>query len=188
MERRHLLAGLAVATALPLIGLSGPATAQSDAGTGKAEREHAERTRHVGSLSLETSRIALEKAQNEMVKTFATFEEKEQRTIADVLMSMEAPADQAEGALKTPSTGAVEGMLDENGKQVVAGLRAAEPGTAFDKLYIQGQLDGHRELLRIQEDYLKVGKVREHLSVAKLARATIEEHIHHLEQLQGELG
>lgn len=184
MDRRILLAGLATAASLPLLQGVTIASAQSAAGKGEAEREHAERTRHVGSLSLETSRIALEKAQNEQVKTFATFEEKEQRTIADILMSMEQPADAAEGALKTPSTGAVEAMLDTNGTQVVEGLRAAEPGNAFDKLYVQGQLDAHRELLRIQEDYLKVGRDREHLSVAKLARATIEEHIHHLDELQ----
>lgn len=61
-------------------------------------------------------------------------------------------------------------------------------GTEFDKMYVTAQLDGHRKLLTIQEDYLKVGKNREHLSVAKLARGQIKEHIALLEDLQSKLG
>jgi putative membrane protein len=36
----------------------------------------------------------------------------------------------------------------------------------------------------IQEDYLKVGQNREHLSVAKLARGMVKEHIDHLGMIE----
>jgi putative membrane protein len=57
-------------------------------------------------------------------------------------------------------------------------------GAGFDKAYVAAQLDGHKKLLAIQEDYLKVGQNREHLSVAKLARGMINEHIDHLGMLK----
>jgi hypothetical protein len=43
-------------------------------------------------------------------------------------------------------------------------------------------------LLTIQEDYLKVGQNREHLSVTKLARGQIKEHIDHLDMLKSKVG
>lgn len=46
------------------------------------------------------------------------------------------------------------------------------------------QLDGHRKLLVIQEEYLKVSQNRGHLSVGKLARGMINEHIDHLGMLK----
>ena len=55
-------------------------------------------------------------------------------------------------------------------------------------MYISAQLDGHKKLLAIQEDYLKVGQNREHLSVTKLARGQIKEHIYHLDMLRSKLG
>jgi putative membrane protein len=57
-------------------------------------------------------------------------------------------------------------------------------GTGFDKANVAAQLDGHKKLLAIQEDSLKVGQVREHLSVAKLARGMISEHLDHLAALK----
>jgi predicted outer membrane protein len=59
-----------------------------------------------------------------------------------------------------------------------------QQGADFDKEYLMGQLDGHKKLLMIQEDYLKVGQNREHLNTAKLARGMINEHIAHLEMMK----
>lgn len=93
----------------------------------------------------------------------------------------------AEGTLKPPSDSEVEAMLDAEGKASLDKLKATS-GAAFDKAYISAQLDGHKKLLAIQEDYLKVGQVREHLSVTKLARGQIKEHIDHLDVLKSKLG
>jgi predicted outer membrane protein len=121
-----------------------------------------------------------------MVKAFAKWEVAEQETIADILKSMEMGG-KAEGALKPPSDDAVQKMLDADGKASLNKLKAAG-GAEFDKAYVVAQLDGHKKLLTIQEDYLKVGHDREHLSVTKLARGQIEEHIDHLDMLKSKLG
>ena len=100
--------------------------------------------------------------------------------------SMES-SDKAEGALKSPSEADVDAMLDAEGKASLDKLKSAS-GNAFDKAYVTAQLEGHKKLLTIQEDYLKVGQNREHLSVTKLARGQIKEHIDHLDMLKSKVG
>lgn len=185
MNRRTVLASAAFAAAIPAL-LSVPAFAQGTPAPGDAEKKHAADTKMVGSLSLSTSRVAEEKASDAMVKAFAKWEVAEQETIADILKSMESTG-KAEGALKPPSADEVEAMPDPNGKTSLEKLRGLS-GAEFDKAYVAAQLDGHKKLLVIQEDYLKVGQNREHLSVTKLARGQIKEHIEHLEMLNSKLG
>jgi putative membrane protein len=187
MNRRKLLTAAAAAAALPALLSSPSALAQSQSpAMGDAEKKHAEDTKKVGSLSLATSRVAVEKASDDMVKAFAKWEAAEQETIADILKSMETGG-KAEGALKPPSADEVTGLLDAEGKTSLQKLEAAS-GAEFDKAYVTAQLDGHRKLLAIQEAYLKVGQDREHLSVTKLARGQIKEHIDHLDMLKSKIG
>ena len=187
MNRRTMLTAVAAAAALPALLSSTTSFAQTAAAApGEAEKKHAGDTKKVGSLSLATSRVAVEKASDPMVKEFAKWEVSEQETIADILKSMEMDG-KAEGALKPPSDSEVEAMLDAEGKAALEKLRAAS-GAAFDKAYVMAQLDGHKKLLSIQEDYLKVGQNREHLSVTKLARGQIKQHIDHLDMLKSKVG
>jgi putative membrane protein len=179
MNRRNMLKTTVALAILPAF-LASEAFAQ-DTGDTDAEKKHAELTKKVGALSLATSRVAAEKATDPMVKAFAKWEVAEQETIADILKSMEAGA-KAEGALKPPSENEVEAMLDAEGKSALEKLRGVS-GLDFDKAYLAVQLDGHKKLLAIQEDYLKVGENREHLSVTKLARGQINEHIDHLQMM-----
>lgn len=105
--------------------------------------------------------------------------------IADILKMMEG-AGKAEGAFKLPTNTEAEAMLDGEGKsslEKLKGLCDAE----FDKAYVTAQLVGHKMLLAIQEDYLKVGKNREHLSATKLVRNQLKEHIDHIEMLKSNL-
>ncbi|WP_426232189.1 DUF4142 domain-containing protein [Pararhizobium sp. DWP3-4] len=185
MNRRTLLTSAAFAAAVPTL-LSGPALAQTASSAGDTEKKHADDTKKVGSLSLASSRVAVEQASDPMVKAFAKWEVAEQETIADVLKSMEM-GDKAEGALKPPSESEVQAMLDAEGKASLDKLKSAS-GKDFDKAYVTGQLDGHTKLLRIQEDYLKVGQNREHLGVTKLARGQIKEHLDHLDMLKSKTG
>ena len=67
-------------------------------------------------------------------------------------------------------------------------LQKAEAGAGFDKEYIQGQIQGHQELLQIQETYLKSGKDRENLNVTKLMRGQIKEHLTLLQDIEKQLG
>lgn len=185
MDRRTILASAAFAAAIPAL-FSAPAFAQTSASPGEAEKKHAAETKLVGSLSLATSRVAEEKASEAMVKAFAKWEVAEQETIGDILKTMEG-AGKAEGALKPPSIEDVEAMLDAEGKASLEKLKSLS-GADFDKAYVTAQLDGHKKLLVIQENYLKAGQNREHLSVAKLARGQIKEHIEHLEMLKTNTG
>lgn len=182
MNRRELM-GLAALAAAPLaLAATQGRAAESDMAMDEAEKKHATDTKMVGTLSLAASRVATTKASDAMVKQFAGWEVAEQETIADILKTMESGSMKAEGALHPPTEAEAEAMLDEEGKKKLADLKGMS-GAGFDKAYVTAQLDGHKKLLGIQEDYLKVGQNREHLGVAKLARGQIKEHIDHLEAL-----
>src|SRR3954470_6909634 len=115
MDRRHLLAGLAglpfataafAQTAQPqspaaqtggaaggVYGTAGVTNANSGApGLGQAEQQWLQQTMMAGGVALQTSEIALQKAQDEDVKKFAKFEADEQKGIAPVLRTMTEPA------------------------------------------------------------------------------------------------
>lgn len=73
-----------------MLGAAGPALAQMAASkTGDAEMEHARKTAMVGSVALQTSDVALQKAVHAKVKEFATFEHDEQTTLAEILKAMD---------------------------------------------------------------------------------------------------
>jgi putative membrane protein len=188
MQRRTVFASIAVASTGLLVSRAlGQASNSMAMEMGEAEMTHLQDTQKVGSLSLASSRLAVSTASNEDVKQFAEFEVAEQETVADVLMSVQMAADDAEGALKVPTDEEVEAMLDEEGTAKLEELRGMT-GADFDSAYVTAQLEGHNMLLDIQETYLEVGQNREHLNIAKLARATIREHITHLEALQAMMG
>jgi uncharacterized protein (DUF305 family) len=161
---------------------------QAHGAMGRAEMEHMERTMKLGAAALATSRVALEKAGNERVKMFAQFEVAEQETIADILKSMQRADANVTGSVNKPADQEVRGQLDDMGRRMVEQLDRVQRGAAFDREYVQGQIVGHRGLLEAQEDYLRSGKNREHVSVAKLARGQIKEHLALLEMMQRELG
>lgn len=164
-----------------------PADSASDAAMGEAETTHAEQTGMIGSLSLLQSRLAVSKASDAKVKQFAEWEVAEQETIGDILKSMKMGMDEAQGALQPPTDEEAQAMAGSDAEAKLAEMEELS-GADFDKAYVAANLEGHQKLLTIQEDYLTVGTNREHLSVAKLARGQITEHIAHLEELQSTLG
>jgi len=203
MDRRFVITSLALASTAALAtgaiaqsnnmagnSMSGNSMAgnsmqgnMSGTSMGDAEMKHAMDTQMVGAMSLAGSRAAVEKASNADVKKFAAFEVAEQETVADILASMKMPAGEAEGALNVPSDDEVMAMLDDDSKSMLEEMSGLS-GDAFDTSYVTAQTEGHEKLLQIQEDYLKVGTNREHLSIAKLARGMIKEHLQHLEDLK----
>lgn len=182
MDRRLLLSGAALGS---VALFASNAFAQTATAMGEAETKHAEQTGMVGSLSLLQSRKAVTKATDAKVKQFATWEVAEQETVGDILKSMKS--DKAQGALMPPTDEEAMAMIDADGKAKLDAMDAMS-GADFDKAYVAANLEGHKKLLAIQEDYLKVGTNREQLSVAKLARGSIKEHIDHLTELQGMAG
>jgi putative membrane protein len=66
--------------------------------------------------------------------------------------------------------------LDDEGQEKLLKLQQAK-ASAFDREYVSAQIDGHQELLELHESYIASGKNLINLSLAKLARAQIKEHL-----------
>jgi putative membrane protein len=194
MDRRALLGGLAaVVVALPALAQtsgSSSSTMPSAGGAamnamGDAEMQHMQQTMQLGMVALETSRIALNKARNDDLKQFANFEVQEQTTLSEILRSMMDPS-------ATAATGSTAGQaampnvqMDASARDMIQKLQGQQAGAEFDKMYLDGQLQGHRNLLQVQELYLQSNsRNREHMNVARMARTQIREHIALLETMQ----
>jgi len=87
-----------------------------------------------------------------------------------------------------PAAGAMTAgamQMPAEGRDMVQKLQSAQAGAEFDRQYLQGQIQGHRDLLQVQERYLSSNpQNREHMNVAKMARTQIREHIALLEDMQ----
>ncbi len=211
MDRRLILAAFGAALAAPALAQTSQPQMQNQqppmrpgdmpsangrAGAEPMSREemtrmmtHMERTMALGSASLAQSRIAVEKAQNARVKMFAQFEVAEQETIAEIIRSMRSRDAMVTGS--TPGAASQSGSrqeTDERGRRMVEQLQNAQRGTAFDRMYVEAQITGHRGLLDAQEDYLRSGRDLEHKAIAMLARGQIKEHLALLDMMQNEMG
>lgn len=120
-------------------------------------------TMRVGGVALRGSRLAQSRSGSPLVRAFAEMEVREQTGIAQVLgeiSGMQGPPPPPDARMA-----AMEAQL------------ARDRGSAFDSLYGQGQIEGHQQLLRIQEDYLRGGRNTHLRHVATLARGQILDHL-----------
>lgn len=164
MNRREILGAMA------LVALSGPALAQSaapaaPAALAGAEQVHAAQTLEAGFVSQETSRIALSKGTDNGVKRFAQAEAAEQQTIATVLKARSGLDDKAQPTLSAQGKASIDKMHD------------IKTGLEFDRAYVAAQIEGHQNLLRIQETYLADGRDPTSRAIAMLASGHIREHL-----------
>jgi putative membrane protein len=217
MDRRVVLTGLTAALAAPALAqTSGSpsstrqpgAAAGGTAGAGSAasrmgaqqmtqgDMQHMQQTMRIGMVALETSRVAQQKAQNADLKRFAVFEIQEQTTLSEVMRSMMEPATTSAtgsatqaGQTSAASAGSTPSMqMDAQSMEMIQRLQNTQPGEAFDRQYLQGQMEGHSALLQVQTQYLQSNpQNREHMNVAKMARAVITEHIALLEDIQAKM-
>ena len=125
----------------------------------------------MGTVSLETSKLAKERARDPWVKKFAEYETAEQETVAEVLRSL--------GARLTQEA-------REDRRQARRDLRDAS-GRGFEEAYLEVQAEGHDQLLGVQETYIRSGKSQEHLGIARLARGQIKEHIDLIKTIRQQL-
>jgi putative membrane protein len=172
MDRRSfgttLLTGLVGAAAAPTLAQyrSGRPDAMP---MGPAEERHAMDTLAIGAVALETSRLARDRALRPAVRQFAQFEAEEQTDVAGIIRDMM-------GTVAPPPP-------NRRDARMIADLGRLR-GAAFDRMYITGQVDGHRRLLDVQERYLSDGRNLHHRHIAILARGRIREHLADLERLQ----
>jgi putative membrane protein len=203
MDRRALLGGLAalvVAPALAQTSGSSPAMPSGSSGTmpmnqtggqmSQADMQHMQQTLQLGMVALESSRLAMNKVRSDDLKRFANFEVQEQTTLSEVLHSMMEPAATAAtgstGSQSNPSSMNMPPMqMDASARDMMQKMQSQQAGVEFDKMYLQAQLQGHRDLLQVQERYLQSNpQNREHTNVAKMARGHIREHLAMLEEMQ----
>ena len=188
MERRLVVAGLAAA--LGGTAVRAAAVQTDDAGEppiGQAERRLLLRTRTLGALSLALSRMAAKKGDDDDVKEFVQFEIGEQEALADVLHAIEAPGPLS-GRIKPPSESEVAALLDAKAKDLIQELDRQKIGSPFDQAYVRLQIDGHKQLMEVQTDYLSSGQHATAMAVAKLTRVTVKEHLTLLGDIDAALG
>jgi predicted outer membrane protein len=130
----------------------------------------------VGSLALQSSQLAAQRASRFELKEFASFEIAEQLTLAQVLTDT-----------PTPSLATLEGT---HAAQLQA-LDRSQIGHTFDVQYVALQLQLHHELLDVQNSFLQVqpSMSSDIAHIAMLARTTIQMHLtllDHLRQVVGE--
>jgi predicted outer membrane protein len=162
--------------------------AQADKMPGLAgpDQEYVRQSLAASSLSLAVSRLAAQKTQIDDLKEFALLEEGEQETLMDVLMSLSVQnASLNDRSIRRPRDAEIEQNLDQHGREVLERLRADQSGSDFDRAYMGALADGHLELLRIQETYIDTVQHNASLiSVAKLARSMIKEHLQFLADIE----
>jgi predicted outer membrane protein len=155
----------------------------------QADRQYIQQALALSTVSLQQSNFALSKAQNPRVKQFAEFEIGEQNLLTDIMHSFADPnatASTTQGAQAAASTAP---ELPAKDSQAMERLSKAQAGPGFDRDYVALQIQGHQELLKLQETYLQQSSGnRETTNVARLSRGQIQEHLAMLQDLQKELG
>jgi predicted outer membrane protein len=143
----------------------------------------------LSTVSLQQSNFAHSKAQNPRVKQFAEFEIAEQNLLTDIMHSFADPNATASTTQGAQQSAATAPELPQKDAQAMERLSKAEPGAAFDKDYVALQIEGHQQLLKLQESHLQQASGnREMANLAKLARGQIKEHLALLQDMQKELG
>lgn len=157
MNRRNALMALAGAASLaPGLLISGrPAAARMV----NSPETYRGTVLAIGGFSLLASQLALNKAANPGLRNFAKLEAEEQIATASALGARpEAVA------------------LQPRHAELLAQLQAAD-GAAFDALYLQGEILGHEELLRVNKAYSRTGADPVGQAVAIVAVPAIHTHL-----------
>lgn len=167
MNRRTLIAAGAVAAAVPLAARAQESAMMAD-GTMDPAKAPAILN---GNFAKATSQLAVERATNEAVRTFAQLEVAEQTAVA---MAFGVPAD---APLAIP----------EDKAAMLEALQAAE-GAAFDVAYVDGQIMGHEELRPIHEDYAANGSDPMARGASMVGVTGIDTHLVMLSSIRASLG
>ncbi len=142
---------------------------------GQDEMRYVNEQGMLGAASIQTSQLALRKASDPKVRSFAQSEITEQETVARILMEHS----QMTGAPMAPP------RPDPRMAAMAAELERAPRGATFDQAYVRGQIAAHEQALRLQEDYIRGGRNLHLKHVAMLARGQITDHLKMLRETEG---
>lgn len=174
INRRTALLGFATASAaFPLLVTA--ARAQTKPASSVASPgNYVQQTLLVGTVAMKTSEIALQKATDQNVKKFAELEVAEQKAIASVLSA-------------TPD-GKQAPQLPPERQKLIDDLNSKQAGPDFDQAYLQGQIEGHNELLKIQQTMSGEKEASVEAVTARLAEQGVASHLAMLGLIQQMLG
>ena len=133
--------------------------------------DYGKRTLMLGTLSLEASKVAQEKARTPEVKKFAELEAAEQKTVADVL--------KANGVEPMPMSEMPEDMMAK-----LEEMRQMS-GQEFDRAYVQDQMRVHQMLLEVQQQKEGEPLTDPKAVLANLGIDAIKSHMAMLEMIEG---
>jgi len=119
-----------------------------------------------GSFAMQTSQLALTRTGNPDVINFANAEIAEQAQVAGALGAAPGSA-----PLRTDHAALIQRLQ-------------ATPSGAFDRMYVQGQIRGHRELLALNTAYLRTGGNPQEQQVAQMSVPIIQRHLAILSNLR----
>nr|WP_256466907.1 DUF4142 domain-containing protein [Bradyrhizobium sp. 1] len=119
-----------------------------------------------GAFAMQTSQLALTRTGNADIVNFANAEIAEQVQVASALGA--APG----SAPLRPDHAALFQRLQ------------ATPSGPFDRMYVQGQIRGHRELLALNTSYLRSGGNPGEQQVAQMSLPIIQRHLAILSNLR----
>ena len=149
MIRRNLfLAGAGAGAGLAAPALLRPAAAQT-----------LDRTTQMAlggmAFALATSQLAMQRAGNPAARTFAQLEAEEQMAFSEARRMAGVP-------VPSPS------MMDAQKQQMVQQLQTMS-GAQFDRMYLQGQMMGHQELLQLHQTLAQSGSTQADRMLATVA-------------------
>lgn len=156
MNRRHLVACVAVLSAFPL--LSGLVEAASSTAS------FVNTAGIAGMFEIESSKLALTKTQSADIKAFA------EKMIQDHTLAAAELSDLAKGKFPLPDSldGAHKDLMDQLDKLT---------GPDFDKLYAKVQTQAHQEAVGLFGDYSSTGEDTSLKQFAAKTLPTLQEHL-----------
>jgi putative membrane protein len=113
-----------------------------------------------GSFAMMSSQLALNRSSNPEVINLANAEIAEQVQVANAL-------------------GAAPGSapLRADHADMMSRLNGVPAGGGFERMYVQGQIKGHRELLNLNSSYLRSGSDPQLQSAAQMSLPIIQRHL-----------
>ncbi len=127
-------------------------------------------------FEIESSKLAMDKAQNDDVKSFAEDMVKDHERTGEKLTDLLSVS---ESNLK-PATN-----LDSKHQKLLQKLKATS-ATNFDRQYVAIQTDAHKEAVGLFSDYAQSGEDRALKNFAKGTLPTLRDHLQHVQNLNAD--
>ena len=159
---------------------TGARTAADQANPNQEGHAYIMQTLAAGTVTRQGSEFARSKAVDPQVKSFAEQEIAEQTSLADALHALADPS--ATASTGTRQAASTAPVLSQHASAAMQRLSHESAGPNFDRDYVSSQVGWHKDLIAVQEQFLKTNPSDNRLR--ELAQRTLDTAQHHLSQLQ----